>query len=134
LLAVAHVFESGFQDAWRPLLIFGESDWANRASDLLLTVDSGDGAVKGLDVEREQPLFVFNSSLQRFIDTFHYLEDAIKVGRPLPPDAGVALEGIDATAYPNSEWENMIDYLLVDAPADGWSVEGVQVGKGSDSE
>src|SRR5262245_41213574 len=56
---------------WSDLFLFGETDYADGGgASMYLAVRAGDEAVCGLDVERDQPLVLFNSSLERFIKTF----------------------------------------------------------------
>jgi len=91
--------------SWLDLLIFGESDYAEGGgASMYIGVRESDGAVYGLDVEREQPLALFNSSFDRFIETFFALDAFYRQGQQLPRGLEERIRGIDPEAYPFSEW------------------------------
>lgn len=99
-------------EPWRDLLIFGSSDYAEGGgASSWIVLRASDGAVCGLDVECEEPVYVFNSTVDRFIRTFALLDEYLGRVRPLPSDIGGLVERIDPACYPRSYWHSLIDYL-----------------------
>jgi hypothetical protein len=113
LLPVADEIEPElFRESWRSLRIFGAADYADRGgATSWLTIDSSTGAVMGLDLERDEELYLINSSLPRFIATFTYLDRFLASGQRLPSDAEDVVRSIDALAFPASEWRALIEHL-----------------------
>jgi len=77
-----------------------------------LTIRKSDGSVGGLDVEREQAIFGYNSSLERFIQTFVLLDRWLTQCQPLPKAVVATVRDIDPDSYPGSEWRLMVEYLI----------------------
>src|SRR5712671_5356800 len=68
-------------------IVFGEEDYSEGGgAHPLLVVRQSDGKVFGVDVEAYEPLFLLNSSLQAFIDTFCLLDKYLGHGQPIPAD------------------------------------------------
>ena len=97
---------------WADLLIFGQSDYAEGGgASPWITIRKTDGAVCGLDVERDHAVFVFNSSIEGFIQTFALLDRYLGHVHPLPTNIETLVRDIDGDCYPASEWRLLIDYL-----------------------
>jgi hypothetical protein len=113
----------GSDAASSELLVFGERDFADGGGARpWLCVRERDGSVYGFDPEREQPVFLLNSSVERFVATFRLFNDHLAKNEPLPPDCESRLRAIDGEAYPKSEWRLLVECLRSaeqDAAADG---------------
>lgn len=107
------VEERWLRDAWRPLLIFGSSDYANGGGATpWLTLDRTTGSVMGLDLERDaNAVYLINSSLPQFVATFMYLERFLPARLPLPDNAEDVVRAIDDAAYPTSEWRLLLEHV-----------------------
>ena len=71
-----------------------------------------DGFVCGLDIERAgETVFVFNSSLDRFISTFCLIDEHVRGGRALPPDVATRVMGLDPDVFLASDWKGIIDLV-----------------------
>ncbi len=70
-----------------------------------------DGKVFGVDVEADDPLFVVNSTLQAFIDTFCLLDKYLGHGQPIPADLNSLVRNLDPTVYSESEWHVLVDQV-----------------------
>jgi hypothetical protein len=110
------------------LLAFGEQDFAEGGGARpWLCVRERDGWILGFDPEREEPMFLLNSSVECFVATFRLLNDCLARNKPLPPDGERRLRAIDPEAYPNSDWRLLVECLRSsepDAPADGGRTPG----------
>jgi hypothetical protein len=108
-----HVIGGTPPPQWRKLLIFGEYDYAEGGGAAAwICVREGDGAICGLDPERgEQPVFLFNSSIDRFIDTFLLLDLHLRSARALPDGIVAAARDLDGDAYDASEWRVLINHI-----------------------
>jgi hypothetical protein len=108
-----HIDAEDFDDAWEPLVVFGTSDFADAGGATpWLALHRVSGAVVGIDLERDgDPLFVLNSGLQQFIETFTYLDRFLGNEQPLPPNAEATLQRIDPDAYDDSDWKQLLEYL-----------------------
>jgi len=95
---------------WLELLIFGEYDYAGGAHPWI-AVRANDGMVCGLDIERkdERAVFLFNSSIGQFVQTFTALSAYLRQEKRLPADMGACIQGIDPQIYPVSEWRLLIE-------------------------
>ena len=94
------------------LLVFGEQDFAEGGGARpWLCVQESDGSVHGFDPEREQPMFLLNSSVERFVATFRLLDDYLAKSRPLPPDCESRLRAIDGEVYSGSDWRLLVECL-----------------------
>jgi hypothetical protein len=76
-----------------------------------LAVRQSDGKVFDVDLEAHDPLFVLNSSLEAFIDTFCLLDKYLGHGQPMPADLDSLVRNLDPTVYSESEWRNLMDHL-----------------------
>ena len=74
----------------------------------VLVVRQSDGKVFSVDVEADEPLFLLNSSLQAFIDTFCLLDKYLGRGQPIPADLNSLLRDLDPTVYSESEWRDLV--------------------------
>ncbi len=98
---------------WEALLVFGEQDYANGGGAcVLLTIDCRDGTVHGLDLEREQPVFLLNSTVSAFVATFIVLDEYFKNDVACSPDLMMQLKEADASAYQRSEWRLFAEQLV----------------------
>ena len=107
---------------WQDLLIFGEFAHGGGGSPYLC-IRKSDSKVVELDVERMdtwgrrgEAIFLLNSSINTFIDTWLYLNSCLAGksfdrGESLPPDAEQKLLSIDPEAYSHSEWKALVDHL-----------------------
>ena len=94
------------------LLIFGKYDYAEGGGAApWLCIRKIDGAVVGLDLERENSIFLLNSSLERFIQTFRFLNEYLGTRLHLPSDVATRMREIDADAYPSSDWNSLVDCI-----------------------
>ncbi len=99
---------------WSDLLIFGEYDYAEGGGARpWIAVRASDGAACGLDVEQadERAVFLFNSSIGGFVQTFAALDPYLRRGQRLPADIEARIRGIDPRTYPVSEWRSLIEHL-----------------------
>lgn len=95
------------------LLIFGDCDYAEGGGAAAwIVLRAADGAVCGLDVERKDALFLFNSSIERFIQTFVLLDGFLSRGQPLPAEIEARTRDIDPEVYARSEWRLLIEHLM----------------------
>ena len=109
-----HDVDGGLPDEWSKFLVFGWYDYAEGGGAApWIGVRKRDGAVHGLDIEREDggATFMFNSSIGRFIDSFAALGQYLRNGQPLPPDIAARVRDIDPDAYPMSEWRLLIEHV-----------------------
>ena len=98
---------------WRDLFVFGTSDYSEGGgAAALLGVRESDGAVYGLDVERTKPMFLVNSSISQFIDTFTALDPYLRNGETPPAAIRMRVQAIDSPAFPHSEWRLLIDHVV----------------------
>jgi hypothetical protein len=67
--------------------------------------------VCGLDVERERPVFWFNSTVERFVRTFALLDRYLGDCQPLPSEIEACVRDTDPAAYSRSVWRLIIDRL-----------------------
>ena len=97
---------------WLNLLVFGEYDYDGGAHPWI-AVRASDGTVCGLDVEGEDEtaVFLFNSSIGPFVQTFAALSPYLGQDKRLPGDIGACIQAIDPQVYPVSEWRLLIEHL-----------------------
>ena len=97
---------------WFELLIFGDYDYAEGGgAHPWLCVRKSDGAIYGLDVERENAAFLLNSSLEGFIGTFQFLNGYFGNAKQLPSNVNAHLRRINPEAYPESDWRLLINCI-----------------------
>ena len=97
---------------WFDLLIFGRCDYGDGGGAThWLGIHKTGGGIYGLDLEREDAMFLFNSSINRFVHTFVLLGEYLGKGVNLPADVAVRAHNIDLETYCSSEWRLLIDYL-----------------------
>jgi hypothetical protein len=101
------------ETAWLDLRVFGDFDVADGGgANPYVCIRQSDGAVYGLDLERDtEGMFLFNSSIDQFIETFVLLDQYLSKGKSLPSPAEVRVKGVDPAAYPHSEWKLLVDHL-----------------------
>ena len=106
-------YDFPLKPAWLKLLMFGEYDYAEGGgANPFIGIQPKDGAVFGLDFERDrQPMFLLNSGLDAFVDTFHALDVYLGKGRRLPEDIDRRLHAIDRTAYDRSDWKPFVVFV-----------------------
>ena len=99
--------------SWFGLLLFGEYDYSEGGGARpFLCIRESDGAIYGLDVERDRDaLFVLNSSIGRYVETFRYLHHYLSRPSALPADLLARVQAIDPEAYPASEWRDLALYV-----------------------
>ena len=98
------------EESWRSLLIFGSIEYCDGGGGSpWVALRDSDLSVCGLDVERSDSVFSFNSSVDGFIRTFILLHDYLSLGQPLPQKVREVAEAIDPGCYLNSEWRDLID-------------------------
>ena len=113
----AYDFE--LKPAWMELAMFGEYDYAEGGgAHVLVGLRKRDGRVYGLDIERDRgPMFLLNSSLAAFLETFECLDASLGKKRSLPRDIGKGLRAIDPGAYGRSDWKRFVSFVLADQDA-----------------
>jgi hypothetical protein len=86
-------------------IVFGEWDYSEGGGARPWpVVRRGDGKVFGVDVERDVPLFLLNSSLHAFINTFYLLDEYLGHGQRIPADLNLSARNLDPTVYSDSFW------------------------------
>ncbi len=101
------------EEEWADLLVFGRYNYAEGGgASPWIAIRRSNGRVCGLDVEREDPIFEFNSCLERFIRTFSLLDRSLRHGESLPPGIEEGVRQIDPESYSRSDWRLMIEYLV----------------------
>ena len=95
------------------LLVFGEQDFAEGGgAHPWLCARMPDGWICGFDPDNDDdPVFLLNSSAERFVATFRVLNEYLASGAPLPPDCSTRLQAIDPEAYPSSDWRELAEHL-----------------------
>jgi len=112
-IVAADLNDCPIQDEWKTLYIFGTADYAEGGgSSEFLGVQRYTGQVFGLDVERDKrEMFLFNSGLERFIQTFQRVEEFLGSPPNLAPSMSKILLEIDPDAFPHSEWRHLSEHL-----------------------
>jgi hypothetical protein len=104
-------------EEWSNLLVFGDLDYADGGGAwTFIVVRTSDGAVCELHADREgdEAIFVFNSSIGRFVLTFAELDLYLRRGQRLPADIEARVRSIDPRAYPASEWRLLIEHAIAE--------------------
>ncbi len=98
---------------WYGYLIIGCYDYAEGGGARpWIAIRESDGHLCGLDIERTgENTFTFNSSLDRFINTFNLLDPYLRAGRDLPLDCASKADALDQSVFASSEWRSLIDHL-----------------------
>jgi hypothetical protein len=97
------------------LLVFGEQDFAEGGGGHpWLCFCKQDGSVWGFDPERKQPMFLLNSSIERFIATFGFLHAYLEKNARLPANSKSHVQNLDPDAYSTSDWRLLVEYLSSD--------------------
>lgn len=100
------------EEAWNELLIFGGYSIEGGAAQWLC-IHKTTGLVYGLDLEREaNAMYLVNSCIERFIETFNTLNYYLGNGNPMPSEIETRLREIDPETYPQSEWRDFVDYVM----------------------
>ena len=99
---------------WSHCLVFGEYDYAEGGgASPWIAIRQTDRLTCGLDIERAgETVFVFNSSLERFIQTFTLIDQYLRDGREVPPDFATRVRLLDPDVFPVSDWKELIDLVL----------------------
>ncbi len=103
----------GYADPeWFDHVVIGDYDYAEGGGATpWITVRETDGRVCGLDPERKDAVFVFNSSIKPFVEVFAALDTYLRGGLKLPPNIEPRIREIDPSVYGHSEWRELIGYL-----------------------
>lgn len=97
----------------RDYVVFGEWDYAEGGgAHPLLLVRRSDAKVFGLEVENDAPLFLMNSSLLAFINTFYLLDEYLGHNKKIPDDLGSSVRNLDPGAYSMSHWHDVVTELF----------------------
>jgi hypothetical protein len=105
-------WEASLPDA-RAFLAFGELDYnEGGGAQMWLAVRQTDGKVFSVDVEREPPALLLNSSFAAFVNTFCLLDEYVSQGHPPPADLEAAVRELDPTAYAESEWRDLVAEVM----------------------
>ena len=109
----SRVYQVPLKPAWRTLLIFGEYDYAEGGgTNPFIGARSTDGMIWGLDPERDRkPMFLLNSTLDAFVDTFQALDAYLGAKQPLPADIDRTLRAIDKSAFGRSDWKPFVAFV-----------------------
>lgn len=112
-LTASDIVSGPIEAAWTSLRLFGEQDYAEGGgASPFLGVDLDSGEIFGLDVEREKSqMFLLNSDVDRFIQTFLALDGALRLGALRDAQIGQRLRQIDPGAFDRSEWQLLSDYV-----------------------
>jgi hypothetical protein len=93
------------------LLVFGLQDFAQGGgAQPLLCVRKIDGWICGFDPDDDEPLFILNSSIARFVETFQFIDQYLGNDAPLPSICANRLSEIDPEAYPTSNWRILAEF------------------------
>jgi SUKH-4 immunity protein len=96
------------------LLVFGEQDFAEGGGAFTwLCVRKRDGSVVGFDPELANPIFLLNSSIERFVATFRLLNEYLAENEPLPAECESRLQAIDPETYSTSDWRLLVESLRI---------------------
>ena len=99
--------------------VFAKQDYAEGGGACCwICVDEQSGAVFGYDPERDDPVFVLNSSIERFAATFLLLDTFLANGKPICADCRERLDQIDPDAFLRSDWRMLVDCLQYAEPDD----------------
>ena len=94
------------------LLVFGLQDFAEcGGAQPWLCVRKRDGWVHGFDPDEDDPMSLLNSSIERFIATFRFLDQHLANNKQLPSDSESRLRAIDPDAYAMSDWRILAERL-----------------------
>jgi hypothetical protein len=93
------------------LLVFALQDFAEGGgAQPWLCVRKNDGWICGFDPDDDDPIFILNSSIARFIETFLFLNQHLGNNEPLPSDCANRLLEMDPEAYSTSNWRMLAEY------------------------
>ena len=100
-------------DPANDLLIFGLQDFADGGgAQPWLCLRKADGWICGFDADcDDDPIFILNSSIQRFVETFLFLNQYLQQNKSLPSDSEKRLSEIDPDANATSNWTLLVDHL-----------------------
>ncbi|MFO0942507.1 MAG: hypothetical protein U0930_17355 [Pirellulales bacterium] len=98
-------------DPANDLLVIGLQDFSEGGGARpWLCLRKSDGWICGFDSDCEvNPIFNLNSSVQRFVETFRFLNQYLQRNEPLPPDSARLLAEIDPKANSTSNWTSLVD-------------------------
>jgi hypothetical protein len=108
------IMGGAIDDEWKPLSIFGTNDYAaGGGASSYLCVHTKTGKIFGLDLERqESPMFLFNSDVDKFIQTFLILDQALRLGSFSPQKLPTRLKEVDPDALEYGEWRLLCEHVL----------------------
>lgn len=100
------------ESGWERLIPFGDMIYANGGgSSSLILFNELDERVYGLDIEREEPLFVLNSTIKAFIETWKMINSYfLHIEKDLNTIINRVIL-IDPLLYNESEWKMFLEYL-----------------------
>lgn len=112
-VADSELVDGRVRPEWAEMLVFGESDYADRGGAWsLLCVDPDTGQIHGLDFERtEAPLVLFNSDAGRFIGTFSLFDEVLRREDPNLAALAARAEALDPHVYRASDWRSLVEHL-----------------------
>jgi hypothetical protein len=99
-------------DPANDFLVFGFQDFADGGgAQPWLCLRKSDGWICGFDADcDDDPIFILNSSIQRFVETFLFLNQYLQQNEPLPSNSGKRLLEIDPEANATSNWTSLVDH------------------------
>jgi hypothetical protein len=100
-------------DEWSEYRLFGAYTYGQGGgASPLLAIRERDGFVCGLDVERKgRTVFLFNSSLPRFVRTFELFDRHLRIEQSLPSAVALQAQTLDPDVFEFSEWRESFDSL-----------------------
>ena len=111
-MAAREGWDAAFVGQVSDMVAFGERDYAEGGGATpWLVVRPSDGNVFAVDAESDVPLRLLNSSLEAFINTFCLLHKYLGHNLPIPLDLHSSAQILDPTAYPRSEWHDLVAAL-----------------------
>jgi hypothetical protein len=108
----AEELHGDIETEWLEHLVIGDYDYdEGGGARPWITVCKTDASICGLDVERNHAVFLFNSSIEPFIQTFEVLDQYLGSSQELPSDIEPRVRDIDPRAYADSEWRALVRHL-----------------------
>jgi hypothetical protein len=103
------------EDEWLRLYLFGQQRYAEGGgASPLLGVDSTNGEIYGLDVEREtsSATFFLNSGVHEFVQMFLLFDGVLRFRRESVHSIPSVAEAIDSKGFAKSEWRDLAVHLI----------------------
>lgn len=101
-------------ESWHSIYLFGDCAYADGGgAHPYVGINVQTGEVCGLDVERDdsEAVYLMNSSVARFIDTFLLVDSALAEEPQLLSGLSSRVRAIDPQAFPEGEWSKLADYV-----------------------